>query len=148
MPPVQPRPCNDHTAPQGQVSQQTQTGVAFNCRRFLVHLRGRDTLCLQAPLIPHSHIIPLHHHPQWHPTYTIPLTPTQPHTIPTHTIPQHHPPYTNPHTPPESYSCLHTIDPHTIYPQQGPGAGVPYGTCSASPAFFAYPNPIRSPGVP
>ena len=116
-----------------------------------MHLRERvcrvSTSPPPHPPISQKHIIPLHHHPQWHPTYTIPLTPTQPHTIPTHTIPQHHPPYTNPHTPPPSYPCPHTIHHHTIGPEQGPGAAAPCGTCSASTGFSGYPAPIRSLGV-
>ena len=75
-------------------------------------LEEGDALCPQAPhdisLIPHCHSIHLHHLPQWDPTYTVPLKPTQPHIIPTHSIPQHHPPL---HHPPHSTTII-PLPPH------------------------------------
>ena len=107
-------------------------------------LEEGDALCPQAPhdisLIPHCHSIHLHHRPQWDPTYTIPLKPTQPHTIPTHPIPQHHAPTPSIPTPSAPIKDLvqvppvgHAQPPHasldTLLPSEAQGSHIVPRSC-------------------
>ena len=119
-------------------------------------LEEGDALCPQAHLaillIPHPHIIPLHHNPQWHSTKH---HPPHSHTAPHNPNPHYTPtpsPHTIPHTPPPSCPWSHTIYP-TPSATSKPGAGAPCGTCSASLGFSGYPAhqktgcPIEHTGV-